>query len=421
MTALILILILVVISAFFSGSETGLTGASSAKLHQLKSDGNKRAALAVKLRESKERLIGAILLGNNAVNIAASAIATDLAIKYYGESGVFIVTIVLTLVILIFAEVLPKTYSIRNSERVAVFVAPAFRFIVPIFAPVTIFVHWIVDRIFAIFSIFSSGGNHETAIDGQQALRGAIAMHHDEGSVVKDDRDMLGGILDLARVDVTQVMVHRTEIDRINIDLESDDIVAQVMAGSHSRIPFWQGDPDNIIGMLHMRELLASIHKHGRKMDKSVIEQALKPPWFVPKTTALKDQLRAFRSKHTHVALVVDEYGALLGLVTLEDILEEIVGKIEDEHDKEQQSIIPLPSGAYVIEGDTGIREINRELDWKLPEEEANTIAGLILERVRSIPQRHESFTFDGMRFEIMRVDKNQIKSIRVTPLEEES
>jgi len=414
MEILLAIIALIVISGFFSGSETGLTGASRAKIHNLKLDGNKRAAQVSHLRQEEDKLIGAILLGNNTVNIAASVLATSFAYTHMEEGGEIVVTVVMTLVVLIFAEVLPKTYAIQNAERVALKVAPIFMILVKLLAPVTIMVRWIVNGMLTFFRL-----NKQEDIEGADMLRGAIELHHEEGKVVKSDRDMLGSILDLAETEVYDVMLHRKEVITINVDMPVKEALQKIMDGRFTRIPVWKDDADNIVGVLHSKDLVRAVYQaetEGKEIP--AIVDVMSEPWFVPVTTSLKNQLHAFREKHQHFALVVDEYGALMGIVTLEDILEEIVGQIEDEYDTHHQHLKPQLDGSYVIDGRMTIRDLNRDLDWSLPDEEAATVAGLVIHEAQLIPEIQQVFHFHGCRFEILKKKRNQLSSIRITRLD---
>lgn len=413
------IVMLLIISAFFSGSETGLTGASKAKIHKFKLEGNKKAERVSKLLEDKDKLITTILLGNNLVNIAASALATALAIKYFGDEGIFYVTIILTLVVLVFAEVLPKTYAIKNAEKVALVVSAPFILIIKLLTPVT----WVVTLLVQFFTRLFGMKNDEAMEDimqGSEALKGAIDLHHQEGSVIKDDKDMLGSILELSETEVHEVMKHRTDMHTIDISLPTEEIVNEVLKGQYTRIPIHEKTQDNIIGILHTKTLMRTLNIDCEgDYSKLEIRDIMLEPWFVPETTSLKDQLLNFKEKHSHFALVVDEYGSLLGLVTLEDILEEIVGNIEDEHDIEYHLIEEQTDGSFVIDGSTPVRDINRELEWSLPVDDATTIAGLLINQAEIIPSIGQVFNFLGFRIKVIEKNKNQITRIEISKIEE--
>ena len=412
---LISIVFLIALSAFFSGSETGLTGVSRAKIHKLKAEGHKRATLVSKLHDKNDDLISTILLGNNAVNILASALATSLAVREFGDEGVFYVTVILTMVVLVFAEVMPKTFAFRNAEKVALTVAPIFSVLITVFYPITWVVRAMVAGILKIFGKQMSGDGGEVDMQDTDALRGSIEMHHDAGAVVKDDRNMLGSILDLAIRDVSEVMLHRKVMFTCDADLPQEEMIQKLLTSSYTRIPFWKDDSDNIIGVLHVRDAMQSMQQNGQ--DSFDLLPLLKEPWFVPQTTSLADQLKAFRKKQTHFAFVVDEYGAILGLVTLEDILEEIVGQIEDEYDQKELNIVEHRDGSHTIRGTVTIRDINRDLDWDLPADGASTLAGLIMHEAKVIPNVKQVFHFHGYRFEILRKQRNQILQVRVRKL----
>lgn len=408
------IVLLLVFSAFFSGSETALTAASRARMHRLSEEGSKKARIVLHLTDDRERMIGAILLGNNLVNILASALATSLFLALFGDAGVVYATLVMTAVVLVFAEVAPKTFAITNTDRVALAVAQPLRLLIFVFGPVTAAVQFIVRNTFRIFGL--SVDDTQQVLSAHEELRGAINLHHHEGSVVKIDRDMLGGILDLRDLEVSDIMVHRKNIAMIDAGQPNPEIIAQAIASPHTRIPLWRDEPENIIGVLHARDLLRALADADWKPDAIDIPKLAFKPWFVPDTTPAQDQLNAFLKQKSHFALVIDEYGVLMGLITLEDILEEIVGDISDEHDVEVAGVRAQPDGSVVVNGSVPIRDLNRAFDWSLPDEEATTIAGLVIHEARAIPEIGQTFTFHGFRFEILRRHRNQVAQLRISP-----
>ncbi len=407
------IIILLILSAFFSGSETAVTATSRARMHELEKRGNLRARTVRHLIEKPQRLIGAILLGNNMVNILASALATSLFLKLFGPVGVVYATLVMTALVLIFGEVMPKTYAIINPDRYALFVAPMIKILVALFAPMVSAVEYIAKNSMKLVGIDISKA--EAILSAREELRGAINLHHKEGSVIKRDRDMLGGVLDLSELEISDVMIHRTKMKMVDIARTPSQIIDDILSSGHSRMPVYEGDTDNIIGIIHAKNLLAQMQATGGKADKINIRNICAKPWFVPDTTLVPDQLNAFLRRKTHFAIVVDEYGELMGLVTLEDILEEIVGDIEDEHDVSHSGIAPQEDGSFIIEGTTPIRDINRQNDWDLPDDEATTIAGLVIHEARMIPDIGQAFTFYGFRIEILGKQRHQLTSLRVT------
>ena len=409
------IVILLLLGAFFSGAETALTGASRARMHQLEQEGNRGARIVNRLREHKEQMIGALLLGNTLINILSSALATSVAIGIFGDSGVVYATVLMTVLVLIFAEVMPKTYAINFADRSALALAPSVRWVVTALTPVTTSVSWIVRHLLGLFGIpvrtDALGSNEEE-------LRGAIELHRgvDTEEEIKEERAMLRSILDLTNVEVGEIMTHRRNVVMIDATLPPSEIVDAVLNSPFTRVPLWQGEPDNIIGVLHAKALLREVHAHGGELERMEILSIAHKPWFTPDTTTLFDQLQAFRQRREHFALVVDEYGSLMGVVTLEDILEEIVGDISDEHDVQVAGVTAEPGGSYVVDGWVTIRDLNREFEWRLPDERASTIAGLVLNEARRIPDIGQTFVFYEFKFEILGRQRHQITSLRLTP-----
>lgn len=413
---LFFVFILLAISALFSGSETALTAASKSRIHALSKAGNKQARTVSNLINDLEGLIGAILLGNNMVNILATSLATSVLIILFGDTGVVYATLVMTALIVVFAEVLPKTYAISNPDRVALIAGPLLRVLVMILAPITGAIQFIVRTTLKLFNISTE---NELVLSAHEELRGAIDLHHHEGGVVKRDRDMLGGILDLQELEVSEIMVHRKNMGMIDASQANETIVQQVLASPHTRIPLWKDDPDNIVGVVHAKDLLRALAAAEGRFGAIDVMSIANKPWFVPETTAVRAQLNAFLRKKSHFALVVDEYGALMGLVTLEDILEEIVGDIADEHDLDVPSMRSHADGSISVDGAVTIRDLNRSLDWNLPDSEATTIAGLVIHEAQTIPDIGQKFTFHGVRFEILRRQRNQITAVKITHLRE--
>jgi len=417
------IFVLLGISAFFSGSETALTAASRGKLHSMADKGSRGAKRALALTEDTERLIGAVLLGNNLVNILAAALATSLFTRLFGDSGVALATLVMTLLVLIFAEVLPKTYAISNSEGAASFVSAPIRALVIIFAPIVATVRITVRAILRLFGAKMTGLDEDDA--AQKEIAGAIALSHSEGNFEKDDRDRLLGALDLKDREVEEIMLHRSDIEIIDAAASPQDIVTKSLASRYTRLPIFKDEPENIIGVIHTKDLLREVDKLVRgedggpdAIDRLNIIDIAREPYFVPETTPLDDQMREFLLRKAHFALVVDEYGDLQGLITLEDILEEIVGEITDEHDEDAEILDGKDtSGNFKIDGSATIRDVNRMHEWNLPDDEANTIAGLVIHEAQMIPKIGQVFSFHGFRFEIAGRDQNRITKLKVRTL----
>ncbi|MBY6047434.1 HlyC/CorC family transporter [Vannielia litorea] len=417
------ILLLLICSAFFSGSETALTAASRGKLRSKADKGERGAEVALEVTEDSERLIGAVLLGNNVVNILAASLATALFTRIFGEGGVALATLVMTLLVLVFAEVLPKTYAISNAESAASRVARPISLLVTILSPVVRTIQALVRAILRLFGV-------QTDPDGQlfsvhEEIAGALALGHSEGVVQKEDRDRLLGALDLGDRTVEEIMLHRSQIEMIDVDATPDEVLAQALESRHTRLPLYKDDKENIVGVIHAKDLLRAIHRAALASGGApealstldVMDVAMEP-YFVPETTTLDDQMRQFLRRNTHFALVVDEYGTLQGLITLEDILEEIVGEITDEFDlDEDHPLRRTDAGDWIVDGAMTIRDLNRATDWNLPDEEANTVAGLVIHEAQAIPTVGQVFSFHGFRFEVVARKDNRLTRLKLRPL----
>ncbi|MDE2384925.1 MAG: HlyC/CorC family transporter [Alphaproteobacteria bacterium] len=410
------VVLLILISAFFSGSETGLTAASRARLTEMERRGSKRAGIVLKLTETPERLIGALLLGNSLANITASAVATVALVKAFGDTGAFIASAVMTVLILIFAEVMPKTYAIAYPDRFATLVAPLVRLVVAVLGPIVMMVEYIVKITLRLFG--ADVENVQSILSAHEELRGAIDLHHKEGEMVKKDRDMLGGILDLKDLEVHDVMIHRTKMITFDAGEPTVELVNEVLKSGKTRLPVWRDSPDNIIGVLHAKNLFKALQEHDGDASKIKLENILTDPWFVPDTRPLEDQLNAFLRRKSHFAIVVDEYGEVQGLITLEDIIEEIVGDIKDEFDAVSNGVRKQKDGSFMIDGSVALRDLNRALEWSLPDEEATTLAGLVIHEARMIPDAGQVFNFHGFRFEVLKKRKQQITVLKVARLD---
>lgn len=410
-----IVIVCVALSMFFSGAETALTATSRARMFGLERAGDSRAATVNRLLGRRARLIAALLMGNTIFNIAASTLATKALTDIFGDAGVLYATLLMTLVLLVFAEVLPKTIGVNFPERSALLAAKPAGFVVVAFSPVLAAVDWIVGGLLRLFGL--RAGEDSTLMSPYDELKSAVDLMHHEGDVERSHRDMFGGLIDLGELTVEDVMIHRTEMSSIDASLPPQEIVAQALASPFTRLPLWKDQPENIIGVLHAKDLLRALYAangDASRLDAAALATA---PWFVPETTSLKDQLQAFRDRKTHVALVVDEYGTVMGLVTLEDILEEIVGDIRDEHDVVAQGVRRQADGSIVVEGSAPIRDLNRLMEWSLPDTDATTIAGLVIHEAQSIPEAGQVFSFHGFRFEVLRRQRNRITALKVMPM----
>lgn len=411
LSLILLILAIVVLlfgSAFFSSSETALTAASDARMHALAKRGDGRAGAVETLRHKKEKLISSLLIGNNMVNVVATSLATSAAITLFNENGVLISSIVMTVLLVVFAEVLPKTYAFNHADRFALSVARPVQWLVRLLTPLTIALDAAVRLIIPPRAVGDD--------DREEELRGMIALHGSAGG--DDDRSeeavMLTSVLDLGEMTVDEVMTHRASVAMVSDDIDPEVAFRQILASPFTRLPVYAGKSDNIIGVLHVKALLRAIGRNPDNAEKISMASVAAEPYFVPETTLLIDQLQAFRNRREHFAIVVDEYGDFRGIVTLEDILEEIVGAIDDEHDIQLQGITAQDDGSWIVEGNVSIRDLNRELGWTLPDDDATTVAGMILHETRIIPEPGQEFRFHQIRFRILRRKRNTLERIRI-------
>lgn len=411
---LLLVLVLIVCAGFLSAAETSLTASSKAKLHQMAKTGNEKAKLTKYVHHNIGLSLSSILLCNTLVIAFATSVVTDFFVDLVGQEGVIYAPLIVTMLIVIYGETLPKIVAVHQPERVLLIVIRPLRFLFRVLRPLTMLINAIARMHLAFFGF-------KTKNDGQQhatveELRGVIDMHSGPGQDVPHERAMLKGILDLGSVQLGEIMVHRKNVTMINADDSPEKILDQVLSSPFTRLPLWRGDQDNIVGIINAKALLRSVRAHQGDINDLNIMEMVSQPWFAPESMDLLEQLHSFRKRREHFAFVVDEYGAYLGIVTLEDILEEIVGEIDDEHDVMIRGIRPQEDGAYIVDGTVTIRDINRQLEWQLPDEEASTIAGLVLYKIRMIPDVGQVFMVDGFRFEILRRHRNQITLLRITP-----
>ena len=416
--------VLLLISAFFSGSETALTAASRGMLKAQADKGSRGAKAALSVTDDSESMIGALLLGNNIANILSAALTTALLTDLFGSKGVAIATVMVTVLVLVFAEVLPKTIAIISPVPVAILVGPVVKLLIMLFTPIVTTVRAFVRLILRVFGLRADPNRHILAL--REEIAGAISLGHSEGAVEKEDRDRLLGALDLADRTVDEIMRHRRETEMIDADLAPEEIVSLMLASSHSRLPVFRGSDENILGVVHAKDLLREVERlshihetHDQAMAALDVVKVAMKPYFIPDTTTLDEQMREFLKRRTHFALVVDEYGTLQGLITLEDILEEIVGEITDEFDLVDKSnaLKRADDGSYLVEGAMTIRDLNRATDWNLPDDEANTVAGLVIHEAQMIPAQGQAFSFHGFRFEVVTRRENRLTRLKVRKL----
>ena len=415
---LFLVVFLMIISALFSCSETSITAASRAKIHRLANEGSKRAKKLEKLLKSREKVISTMLIGNNAVNILASAIATSVLIELFGDAGLLYATVGMTIIVLLFAEITPKTIALKAPDKIALFLAPLIDFLVKILMPVAHLSQKMVD---SVVDLFFPKNYKNSKGEELEEIRDAVDLKHKEGSIFKYDKDLIDGVLDLSDTEISEIMVHRKEIESINADLPIMEIVRNALEISYTRIPLWRGNQENIVAILNVRKLLKALHFYKGSFDKFDINSATSEPWFVPAGNSLRSQLFAFRKKKKRFALVVDEYGSLLGLVTLEDILEEIVGEIKEQDDESEINIIKIKSGAYKIAAKSLIRNINKKLDWDLLEDDrAYNLAAFIINNLGRIPDEKENFMIEGYYFEILKKRDHDLILVKMKKVNKE-
>ena len=408
---------LVILSAFFSGSETSLTSASKPRMHNLAKTGKKNAKIFEYLFKNKELLICTILFANNLVNVLASALATKMLIELTNTDGILYATIIMTLMILVFGELIPKTLALSKADNYALKIAPFMKFLVILLYPLTITLNFLVSILLKLVGVnYSSFKKEEISEKREEELRGAIDLHGQDSS--GDEKNMLKSILDLDEITVGSIMVPRKDIFSLPAKINYNDLIEKLDESPHSRIPVWEKNPETIIGVFHVRRLL-SLKKTDPKNFN--IKSLCQKPWFIPESTKLDNQLMEFKKKKEHFSIVVDEYGEFLGIITLEDIIEEIVGDIDDEQDvlkisKKLRGIKPLSSSSFLVKGDVNIRDLNKELNINLPiSNNISTVAGLVLYESRTIPKAKQVFSFFDLKFEILAKSNNQLKLIKIT------
>jgi Mg2+/Co2+ transporter CorB len=405
-----LIIGLLAFGALMAAGETSITASAPGKLHKLKSDGNKRATTVLKIIKIKDRVISTLLIGNSLSNTLCTTIATSLFIDILGDDmGTVVASIVMSFVIIVFSEVVPKAIAVAKPEKIALFSAPAIVILLKLFKPLNILLAYVV-RIFCF--VFRINLKQEVSVEDE--VRGVIEHHMHEGNVVKDDRDMLGGILDIRNMVTADIMIHRSKVFAISIDTPNEKLLKTALASNHTRIPIWEKTPDNIIGILHIKDLVRKIHGAKINVKDINVRSLLKTPIFVPDNALLTQQLQIFKEGQSHLACVVDEYGDLQGIITMEDVIEEVFGQIYDEHDYTHNKITKTSQNEYIIDGTVSVRDVNRELGWDLPETDATTIAGFVINEMKRIPNEGEFITIDNLKIVVKKKTQNRIKSLSV-------
>ncbi len=410
---LVSVLFLMLVSALFSCSETAITAVSRARIHRMATEGNKSAKIVEKLLKDREKVISTMLMANNAVNILASGLATAAGLAIIGEAGLIYATVIMTVLVVVFAEILPKAIALKNPDKIAVFLAPTISFLVKVLFP---FTHVTQQLVQVVINFFFGRSGQTSKEQELEEIRDTVDLKHKEGSIFKYDKDLIDGVLDLSDTEISEIMVHRKDVVSINADLSISEIVNQALEIDYTRIPLWRDNKENVVAILNVRKLLKELHNFKGKIDEFDLEKSISKPWFVPSSNSLRSQLFAFRKKKKRFALVVDEYGSMIGLLTLEDILEEIVGEIkEQENDNSDINIIRVKSGAYKIACKTLIRDINKKLDWEMLEgDNAYNLAAFIIHGLGRIPEEGEKFEIDDYAFEILKKRGHDLLMVRV-------
>ena len=403
----LIILFLIICSAFFSSSETALTAVSEARINELVNKGNKKAKLIEKILKNRDKMIGTILIGNNFVNIIASVYATSFAIEFFTNVPLIIVTIILTIILVIFAEMIPKTYALKNADEIALTVSPLINLIIILFTPFT----FLTEKLSKIIT----GPDYASEEAKTEELKGMIRLHAGKETRAIERGKIMSSMIDIEDVNIEEVMTHRGVVTMIDINSSAANIYKIAGESPYTRIPVFSGTQDNIIGILHAKELFRFLQRNMFQDTKSIaLKDILIDPYFAPETTPILDQLEIFRGRKEHFAIVVNEYGDFRGIVTLEDIIEEIVGEIDDETDINVEGVKSQPDGSLIIDGSVTIRDLNRSLAWDLPDENYNTIAGLVVFETKTIPNPGQEFRLFGIKIRILQKDKNFLSKLRL-------
>ena len=405
-----ILVVLVLVSGFFSGSETALMSLNRYRLRHQANNGHKAAQRTARLLENRDRLISLILLGNNFVNILASAIATVIALRLMGEAGIAVATGLLTLVILVFAEVTPKTFATRRTEQFAFVASAVYVPLMFVTYPLVAATNWFSSTILKLLK--TDAVSEEDEHLSSDELR--TVLSETAGMIPKRHREMLVNILDLGTVSVNDIMVPRNEI--VGIDLEDpwDDVIKDIGDSPHSRLQVYRENVDNVVGFIYLRKMI-DVLRSG-KITRTYLESVVRDPYFIPEGTTLTVQLLNFQREKRRVGLVVDEYGDIQGLLTLEDILEEIVGEFDNDPRAAPAEIRPQPDGSFIVDGTTQVRNLNRSLNWSLPSEGPKTLNGIVVEHFENFPPQGAVFTFNGHPITVLAVEDNMVQQVRIEP-----
>ena len=407
---LLMLVLLIMLSGFLSGSETAITATSKPRISWQKKQGNKRADYVLKILNQKDNVISSLLLSNNLVNILASSLATVFFYDIFGVEGIFYSTLIMTIVLVIFAEVLPKTYALNKPTRTALLISPFIYYLNKI-----LFIFVFIINKFVKILIKKDVDNKIKDQQSEEELKGVIDLYKTSNPDYEQEKEMLQSILQLNDITVEEIFTHRKNIFSIDSSLETNEIIKKINHSRFTRIPFWKDNPENIIGLLNVRSL--NIDLKNQDKSKEIIFEKIIKPWFIPETTNLLEQLVEFRKRKEHLAFVVDEYGELLGLITLEDIIEEIVGEIVDEIDIPENNFEMNSSGTIIINGEENIRDLYKKFDLEAPETEASTISGYVLEISKKIPLFGEIVGDNYFRYKVLSHSRKQISRIEISKI----
>lgn len=409
-----ILVVLIAMSGFFSGSETALMSLNRYRLRHLAKQGHRQALRTQKLLEHPDRLIGLILLGNNFVNILASAIATVIALRLLGEPGIAVATGLLTLVILIFAEVTPKTLATLRAERIAFFASAVYVPLMSVTYPLVLAINWITHKLLELFRIAPDEVDDEHLSSDEFRT----VINEAGGLIPTRHREMLTNILDLGHVSVEEIMVPRNEIVALDLEDDWEEILRLIAQSPHSRLLVYRENIDNVVGFLYLRKMVDALRSGN--VTREHLESIVRDAYFIPEGTKLTTQLLNFQQEKRRIGLVVDEYGDILGLLTLEEILEEIVGEFNHDPNTAPDEIRPQPDGSYIVEGTTPVRNLSRVFDWSLSPSGPKTLNGLILEHFENFPVQGSVFRFNGHPVEIINVEDNRVLQVRIDPVTED-
>ncbi len=405
---ILVLFVLLFLSGFFSGSETALISLNRFRVRKLVEAGDKNADILERLLENPDKLLATILVGNNLVNIAAAAIATSLAMTFFGRAGIGVATGVMTLLVLVFGEITPKGFATKNAEKISLGVARPIDLLVKILYPIVEVLEIVTNP---LLKILGGETQKRTPFITEEELRMLVDVSEEEGVIEKEEAEMIESVFEFGDTAVVEVMTPRVDMECIEMGVDINEAIHLVVESRHSRIPVFEENIDKIVGVLYSRDLLGLL-KDGRL--ETHIRDAMRSTYFVPETKKLDDLLREFQKKKIQVALVVDEYGGIAGMVTLEDVLEEIVGEIADVHDMEDALIQMIEEKIAIVDAKASIDEVNDVLGINLPEEDFESIGGLIFSRLERIPTEGEELRIDNIYIIVEKMEGNRILKVKI-------